>query len=236
MSGTLRVAVAAVVLLVAHAGCDSAVEVDVKCEKLCLAAPGPTLPGIPALVTVVDGGVAGIDGGVTALDGGVPGQLGGPLPRSVLPTVEWVADLSFNEVLKHLPSAAANLSADVRLGSISLTSTSRLDFIESLEVTLSHGAATSPANGAGNSAGAPGCRTAGTAIRVAYFQRGEGAATGSSLELVLVDPALNLFDCMKDEPSRFRVTLNPRAGSMNLGDVPLALRTCVGAETHVSYP
>ena len=73
-------------------------------------------------------------------------------------------------------------------------------------------------------------------MRIAYFQRSESGAAGASLDLALVDPALNLFDCMKDEPSRFRVTLTPRAGSMPMTDVPLTLRTCVGAETHVSYP
>lgn len=228
MSRLLRVTVSVLGLALVHAGCGSAVEVDVECEKLCLAAPGPTIPGVASLAPVVlDGGVVGMDGGALAIDGGLAGPLDGGGVVMVAPTVEWVAELSFNEVLKQLPSAAASLSADVRLRSVSLSSTASLDFVESLEVTLGPG---------GNPGGGPGCPTAGTALRIAYFQRAEGAATGSSLDLVLAAPALNLFDCLKDEPSQFHVTLTPRAGSMPTSDVPLALRTCVGAETHVSYP
>ena len=158
--------------------------------------------------------------------------------------MEWVAEMSFNDVLKQLPSVAENLSADVRLGSVSLSGTSSLDFIESLEVSLSHGPATTGANGFGAADGAksgdgsdsPGCGAAGASMRIAYFQRGESGATGASLDLVLVDPGLNLFDCMKDEPSRFHVILTPRLGSTPTSDTPLVLRTCVGAQTHLSYP
>jgi hypothetical protein len=237
---------ASLFLLFAHAGCNSAVDFDVQCDKLCLAAPGPTIPGISSLAPMaLDSGVVDPDGGLPALDGGVAGRPEGSLPDGVAPTVEWVAEMSFNEVLAQLPSVAANLSADVRLGSVSLSGTTSLDFIESLEVSLGHGPATTGASGAnaadgttggGESDDGPGCGAAGTEMLVAYFRRGESGATGTSLDLALVDPGLNLFDCMKDLPSRFHVTLTPRTGSMPTSDTPLVLRTCVGAETHLSYP
>jgi hypothetical protein len=240
-----RASITTLFLLFAHAGCSSAFDMDVECDKLCLAAPGPTIPGISTLAPVaLDSGALDPDGGLPALDGGVAGQLEGAVPGNAAPTVEWVAEMSFNDVLKQLPSVAENLSADVRLGSVSLSGTSSLDFIESLEVSLGHGPATSGASGSGAADGAkagdesnsPGCQAAGTALRIAYFRRGESGAAGPSLDLVLVDPGLNLFDCMKDQPSRFHVTLTPRPGSMPTSDAPLVLRTCVGAETHLSYP
>ena len=50
------------VLLAGGVGCDSVVKIDVDCDRLCLASPGPTIPAQPALL--VDAGASSWDGGL----------------------------------------------------------------------------------------------------------------------------------------------------------------------------
>jgi hypothetical protein len=107
---------------------------------------------------------------------------------------------------------------------------------------MSHGSAdaSSPAsaNGSGNVDGGANldCRTAGFAMRVACFQRSADSPSGSTINLTMAAPDMNLFACMRDEPTRFDVKLSPHLGSVSTVDAPLALGTCVGAAAHFRYP
>ena len=205
-------------------GCNPLVKIDVDCQKLCLTAPGPSLPGIPSLQP------AGIDGAVFSIpDADIPSA-----------SIEWEAEMKFNEVLKQLPSAAANMSANVRLASVNLTSTTDLSFVDSVDVFLSHGQARADSGAStivdGGSPATLPCKAAGSSLRVAYFRSPDAGVGGSTLNLVTVDPALNLFDCMKDDPSKFDVKMTFHPGAYPATTTPLTLSTCIGAQAHASYP
>jgi len=229
--------------VVGSAGCGSLVKVDVDCKKLCLANPGPTIPALSSVLPYpVDGAIPSWDGGDN-WDGGFAGppdsSLAGNSPT--IPTLEWIAEMDFNSVLAQLPSAAASLSADVRLASVTLASTTSLDFVDSIEVSISRGTASGSGSKSSGEEGVDGgagraCRQAGLAMRVADYQRIESSIAGPTIDLILVNPDLNMFDCMKDEPTKFDVKLTPRPGFAPANDAPLILGTCIGAETHASYP
>jgi len=236
-------------LLVAG-GCGPVVKVDIDCKQLCLAAPGPTIPGSSStLAYSIDGATP--DWGNGVWDGGLDGYLDGAVASNLpenLPSVRdlvWVAEMEFNQVLAQLPSAAVSLSADVRLTSVTLTSTTALDFIESVDVVMSHGTANTEGDApssSGTSAasvdsgGGLSCKEAGSVLRVAYFRRNGDVAAGSTIDLVIVEPDLNVFDCIKDEPASFEVTLTPHLGLAPATDAPLSFGTCIGAETHTTFP
>ena len=54
--------------------------------------------------------------------------------------------------------------------------------------------------------------------------------------MLLLNPALNLFDCMKDTPSSFHVKMTILPTAYPAADVPLTLGSCIGVQTHTSYP
>jgi hypothetical protein len=241
--------------MLASTGCDSLAKIDVDCKRLCLDAPGPTVPALsnpwPSAINAAlaswDGGVKGIDDLTGLLDGAAIDAS----PSAFTGT--WGAQLAFNEVLAQLPSAAAGLSADVRLASVALRSTTDLDFIESVEVTMSHETVSKPSAKSANAVdggvaggvaggvdggidGGTDCRGAGFVVRVAYFRRIEGASNGRTINLTMVAPDMNLFDCMKDAPTRFSIELSPHLGSVSAVDAPLTLGTCIGAATHLRFP
>jgi len=256
-------------------GCNSLVRIDVDCKKLCLTSPGPTIPGSSSLLpSGLDGatpdlGPSRIDGTVSETakplaheDGGSAFGLDGMSSTDVdagavlsvpdasipAPLIEWVAELRFNEVLGQLPSAAAGVSANVRLGAVSLASTTDLEFIDSVDVVLSHGRA--PVDGgaegneepdagvdAGESPNTPPCKAAGVGLLVAHFRRTDGVGfSGTSISLVVVDPKLNLFDCLKDEPGNFDVKMTLHQGAYPASDAPLSLDTCIAAEADLDFP
>jgi hypothetical protein len=236
----------ALLLISLKAGCGSSLaEVDVECKRLCLAEPGPTIPGVSTLALAArDAAGIAVDSWLAKSDGGLAGAFDAAIPGAVGFNFEWIANMNFNEVLAQWPSSAMSLSANLRLTSIALSSTRDLDFIESLEVLLSHGEARAlggtrtltMAADAGLADDGLGCRNAGATLRVASFQRAEGWINGPTVALVVANPELNLFDCMKDEPSQFHVTLRSRPGGVPASDAPLTLGTCIGANTHLSYP
>lgn len=236
----------AVVFLAGGAGCDAMVKVDVDCQELCLATLGPTIPATAtALPFPINGSISDWangtwDGGFAGLGSGVS-----PLGAPVSSMIEWGAEMEFNRVLAQLPSAVASLSAEVRLSSVTVASTTSLDFIDSLEVLMNRGASSTTRSVAGNSTsatpiadGGPGdfCREAGSTLRVAYFQRQEDSSPGPTIALVMVNPELNVFDCLKDAPAKFQVKLTPRMGYAPATDAPLTLGTCIGANTHARFP
>ncbi|MGB8294529.1 MAG: hypothetical protein WCG85_03815 [Polyangia bacterium] len=228
--------------VVGSAGCGSLVKVDVDCKKLCLANPGPTIPALSSVLPYpVDGAIPSSDG--DNWDGGFAGPLDSSLAGNspTIPTLEWIAEIDFNSVLAQLPSAAAGLSADVRLASVTLASTTSLDFVDSIEVSMSHGTASASGSASSDEESVdggtgPACRQAGPSVRVAYYQRIESSIAGPTIALIMVNPDLNMFDCMKDEPTNLDVKLTSRPGSAPANDAPLTLGTCIGAETHASYP
>ena len=209
-------------------GCDHLVAIDVDCQKLCLTSPGPTLPGVP-------------NQPLMALDAASVPAI----------TADWVAEMPFDEVLSQLPSAAAGLSANVRLSSVNLNSITDLSSIAAVDIFWGHGA-TRAATGrsmdvgantgedvvmdAGADAAALRCRTAESSLRVAYFRASEADPSKTSLAMVIVNPDLNLFDCMKDSPTIFDVRMTLAPDVYPAADAPLTLATCVGAQTHVDYP
>jgi hypothetical protein len=236
----------AVVVLVGGAGCDSMVKVDIECRELCLATSGPTISAsanplpFPIDGSIPDWADGKLDGSFTGLGNGV-GAVGSP----VAAILEWDSEMDFNRVLAQLPSAIASLSAEVRLSSVTLSSTTSLEFIDSLEVQMSSGTSSTTRNAAGNSTsgtaiedGGPGssCREGGSTLRVAYFQRLEDSSQGQTIALVMVNPGLNMFDCLKDAPAQFKVKLIPRLGYAPATDAPLTLGACIGANTHAKLP
>ena len=203
-------------------GCKSVAEIDVDCPKLCLAAAGKPLPGLATFTSLIP------DGAVYApfsLDAGAGLTLpdAGILPSSTT----WEAIMKFNDVLAQLPNAAVHMSVDVRLTSVNLTSTTDLSFIKSMFVFLSREQ---------NGLGIAGCRTLGSSVLVARYDNEAGGASGAVIDLVNVAPEMNLFDCIKDTPAKFSVTMAFNAGSYPTTEVPLTLSTCIGAQSHVSYP
>jgi hypothetical protein len=230
--------------IAASAACQSLVTIDVDCEQLCLDAQGPTIPAMSNQWPSAIGNAVGVwDGGAKEI-ASLLGSLDGAAADDTLSalTAAWSVEMPFNEVLAQLPSAAAGLSADVRLASVALRSPTELDFLDSVEVTMSHGSpdasSPEPPDGSGNVDGGAGldCRATGFVMRVAYFQRSASAPSGNTIDLTMVAPDMNLFACMKDEPTRFDVQLSPHLGSVSTVDAPLTLGTCVGAATHFRYP
>jgi hypothetical protein len=240
----LSAKILAAVLFLETLACSSVAKVDVECKHLCLAAPGPTIPGLASFVPsaaaadTIDAALPDFDGGLDGFEQTLNGLLDAAAIAARTTPIEWVAEMNFNEVLAQLPSAAMSLTATLHLTSVTLSSVNNLDFIESLDVFLSHGRtpSASPATDMDGGAHATSCGRAGDVLRVASFERLEGSVTGPVVNLRLAAPDTNLFDCMKDEPSQFRVTLTPHVGSLPATDTPLTLSTCIGAETHLSYP
>ena len=239
-------------LVLGDVNCSAPVQIDIESDRLCLTSPGQPLSALYGAYSVdaavpnwntdhvgfVDGGSAlNWDAGAEAfIDGGL-------LASQTVEFLNWHTEVKFNAVLAQLPSAAASLSADVRLKSMSLVSTESLEFIDQVVVTMSNGTVAAPGSRASSSANAnvdasisPSCTTPNFALRVAYFQRAQDSATGSVIELTRADPDRNIFDCMKDRPTQFDVKLTPRAGYIPITDPTWTLATCVGASTHVSLP
>jgi hypothetical protein len=221
----------------ANLGCSSVATLDLDCPKLCVAALGPTIPGAATLAASLDGGVVGIlDAAAGALAYQVPAEQ----------AVTWTATLEFDQVLSQLPNEAVRLSADVRLRSITLASIEPLDFVDTMEVYLAP--TRSPSSSVALDASAPPtpvvdggasplCRDGTSELRVAYFQSGDAPGPGrSSLDLTLVEPGLNLFDCMKDAPIELRTRLVPKTGIIPSHDTPLTLDTCIASHATASYP
>jgi hypothetical protein len=229
--------------IVTSAGCRSLIKIDVDCEKLCLDAPGPTPSAITKLLPpALQQAAAGWDGGVNSvdyLDGLLDGAVASGL--TALPSAQWVVQMNFNDVLAQLPNAAVGVSADVRLTSVTLRNTTGLDFVDAVAVTLSHGTATAPlqlasSDDAVDAGSDVGCEMAGSSLLVADFRRSEGDATRNQIDLLMTAAELNIFDCIKREPTLFTVKLSPRLATLPAADDPLVLGACVGALTKVSYP
>jgi hypothetical protein len=229
-------------------GCNHLITVDVNCEKVCLTSPGPTIPGFTG------GQLAGWDGAISDLGlgyidaglGGYPGVgVGLSAAEAGIPSIpaDWVVEMPFSEILKQLPNAAAGLSADVQLSAVTLNSTTELSFIQAVDIFIGHGTTgvagestfNSGALDAGNSTSLS-CTTVGSSLRVAYFRSSEPGSNKASLDMTIINPDLNLFDCMKDTPVTFDVKMTPQPGTYPAADTPLSLATCIGARTSTGYP
>ena len=212
------------------AGCESAIEVDIDCRNLCLAAPGPTLPGLSSLLPPVF--VPSADGSYS-LDAGQSLAALPTLDASAIPSsIDWTASFEFNEVIAQLPSSAVSVSLDVRLNSITLSSTTDLSFITGVQVFLSR-AQSSPPDG-GHSGYAE-CFDRLSTNPVATFDSQMGS-NGASIALVNLVPEVNLFDCLKAAPAKLLVVMAIQPSTYPTVDVPLTLSTCVGAQSTATYP
>jgi hypothetical protein len=252
MARPATIFVCPLLLVVGDVSCSAPVKIDIESDRLCLNSPAQRLSalygGNPADGSIPNwnpGRAGFVDGGSTlALDAGLGAFTDAGLPYSqTVAVLDWHTEVQFNAVLAQLPSAAASLSADVRLKSMSLVSSESLDFIDQVVVTMSNGtvaaqgARTSNSGNSNVDASIPSsCAVPGFSLRVAYFQRAQDSATGSVIELTRADPDRNIFDCMKDKPTQFDVKLTPHAGYVPTSDPTLTLATCVAADTHVSLP
>jgi hypothetical protein len=152
-------------------------------------------------------------------------------------SITWDATVRFNEVLGQLPSAEVDLSVDVRLTSLNVASTTDLSFTDSIRVFLSRQEDLDggTARQVGNNAVAA-CTVAGSSMLVATYDRPGDGPSGPAVTLVNLVSDMNLFECLRDAPAIFSVTMGFRPGWYPAIDAPLSLATCVSAQSHASYP
>jgi hypothetical protein len=213
-------------------GCKSVVEVQVECPRLCLSAPGPSLRGSASLLpSQLDAASLGI----SAFDGGAQLDASPSPDAATLPTsLEWEATLRFNDVVAQLPTAAVDISLDLRLTSVALSSTSDLSFVTDLRVFLRRTQSTAD-GGARSSTPVPACWSQLSNNPIAIYQ-GQIVPTGPTINLVSLVPDINLFDCVKDRPAKFVVDMGIEPSLYPTLDVPLTLSTCIGARSGATYP
>jgi hypothetical protein len=246
-------------------GCSNLVKVDVDCPQICMTAQGPTLPGLDRYVPAGFDAAAvlsqlGIDADIgqikdMVLDAGSllpalaaldasPGSASAAQAALLSPkTIEWNAKLEFNQVLKQLPIRALDLSANVQILSVHMSSSADLAFVDAIDVYLTRqgkkadagtadGGVTLPPVDGGTAA----CKTVGSTLHVASFRRAEGIAPGPTIGLSILLPDLNIFDCLKDAPASFTVKMDVVPAAFPFADIPLSLGTCMDVQTHVGYP
>lgn len=162
-------------------------------------------------------------------------------------TVEWVSILAFNDVLKQMPNGSSADETKVLLTTLALDSTEVLDFVATVDVFINRGGkadalvSTPPTAMDGGVAvearsGALPCEIAGGKLSVAHFQAADETPVGVHLPLGLLAPELNLFNCVKDDPTEFHVTMGFRPGRHPERTTPLTLSTCVSSESHMGFP
>lgn len=244
---TAGLAVGTFLVMVFSAACNPIIKVDVSCEKLCISAPGPTLPGI----TSIDAGE--YDGGTYAVDASENTDVDSFALDAALPaaadvdTVEWIAVVEFNQVLKEMPQGSVADQTKVLLTAISLSSSQSLEFVDAVDVSISRHltpSATDPARDSRQDGSAlvasptstVVCAAVGARLLVAHFQRLAETASETQLPLELLAPELNIFDCMKDDPTEFQVKMAFRPGQHPIKDTPLLLSPCIRSETHLGIP
>jgi hypothetical protein len=212
-------------------GCDHPVQLDIQCPRLCLAAPGPTLPGWGQIAP------SGFDAAASdahLLDAEIEDAAGVTVAAAGVPTsIDWDATLRFNDVIAQLPSTTVNVSLEVRLASVTLSGPTDLSFIGGLRVFLSR-AQVSP-DGGSSATGQSDCWDRISTDPVASYD-GPTTSSGPSIELVNLVPDVNLFDCIKDMPAKFLVAMAIQPAGYPTSEVPLTLSTCVGAQTTATYP
>ena len=166
----------------------------------------------------------------------------------------WTAQMDFSQVLNQLPATGVGLSAQVRVSKTNLSSATDLSFIDSVDVVLLTGNGPGGSVDAGNptlalvldagaiagstgpDGGATLCAGGSGAITIASFRGQAGQLTGPSIDLDILAPDLNLFDCLKSAPATLTVTLRSREGAWPTADAPLTLTTCLAASTQVGWP
>ncbi len=258
-----RVTVGILAIALFAPGCSPVVKVDVQCDKLCMSSPGPTLPGFSSLdAAVQDGGADPLDATEsTAADADevLDATIAAPDVDRRLPidagiqetnpavAVEWLSILAFNDVLKQMPNGSSSDETKVLLTTLSLDSTENLDFVATVDVFIKRGgkadgpisAKADAADGgvaADTGSGALPCETLGGMLSVAHFQPAGEASQGPHLPLGLLSPGLNLFNCVKDDPTEFHVAMTFRPGRHPERETPLVLSTCVRSESHMGFP
>jgi len=121
-----------------------------------------------------------------------------------------------------------------------LASTTSLDFVDSIEVSMSHGTASASGSESSGEEGVDGghgraCRQAGLAMRVADYQRIESSIavrpSTSSCQ-----PRSKYVRLHERGTHQVRRQADPAPLLRTANDAPLILGTCIGAETHASYP
>jgi len=259
--------------------CDHMISIDARCDKLCLATPGPTLPGFDQRLPLAADAAANDDG--QAIDAAV---VDGPLsdaaearvgsfdassdisldgaieqPPDIGPDasseqgagvssgiIQWFAEVPFDEAMKQLPSAAFDLSLNVRISSLHLTSTTDLSFVDTVDIFLERpktrldggipvaDSGTEP-NDDGGLRSSP-CGIGSAPLLVASFRRTDVSSSGPDLDLTLSNRDLNLAACMKDAPALFDVRMGIIPTAYPASDVPLVLGSCIAVATHATFP
>jgi hypothetical protein len=236
-------------------GCKSTVQVDVDCSNLCLVEPGPPLPGIarflpkgwdadlsqlwPTLSVwgkTVDGGTAVISGFMSAIADAYPGVSLSPSeddPSKL--AVEWAVEMDFDEILAQVPSSTINLTSNVQLSAMRLTTTDALSFIDSVDIFISQRPKSTRRSKSADGE-VSGCQAATAGVPVASYRKADPSSGMPNMEMTIVNGDWNLFDCFNGNVSRFSLRMSIPADAYPSADTPLSLGTCVGVHAHASYP
>jgi len=225
------------------AGCDGLVGAEVACDKICIQAVGPTVPGLGL-----------------PIDGGLPDGLGSQ-----------PATMEFNVPLAQLSKAVAEVDVEATLTSLRLLGQADLAFVESAQVILRAGttgggarppdasapAAAKPAPDAAPviPAGVPidggpipiladdlpnvgRCLPGGAGFLAATYRKPAAAAAsvGRSIDLEPTARGADVYPCLRGAPAKFAVVLGVAPAYLPATDTPVSLKVCIGAHASASYP
>jgi hypothetical protein len=230
-------------LVCLFSACDGLVGASVECDKICITAVGPTVPGIDLPV-----------------DGGLPDGL------AAQPAV-----MEFNVPLAQLSKALAEVDVEAHLSSLRLLGQADLAFVDRAQVILHAGTTdggvrpsdASPPDAArstpGAAGGAPslapidagatpiladdlpdilGCLPGGPGLVVANYRK-PAAATATVGRSIDLDPTTredNLYPCLREAPAKFGVVLEVAPAYLPSSETPISLKVCIGARASASFP
>lgn len=226
------------------AGCDGLVGAEVECDKICITAVGPTVPGLGL-----------------PIDGGLPDGL-----------ANQPATMEFNVPLAQLSKAVAEVDVEANLTSLRLLGQTDLAFVDSAQVILHAGItdggvrppdasvpdAAKPAPdvavvttaGVPTAAGGPipiladelphvgRCLPGGSGFLAATYRKPATAAAsvGRGIDLEPTARGTDVYPCLRGAPAKFSVVLSVAPAYLPATDTPVSLKVCIGAHASASYP
>jgi len=224
--------------------CDGVVGAEVECDKICITAVGPTVPGLNV-----------------PIDGGLPDGL-----------AHQPATMEFNVPLAQLSKAVAEVDVEATLSSLRLLGQADLAFVDSAQVTLragtTDGGVRAPDAGVPDASAKPGpdaavvapggapagggpmpivaddlpnvsrCLPGAPGLLVATYRKPAAAPAnvGRTLDLESTARDVNLYQCLRGMPSKFAVVLGIAPAYLPATDTPVSLRVCIGAHASASFP
>lgn len=230
-------------LLCLLAGCDGVLGAEVECDKICITAAGPMVPGL-----------------TLPIDGGLPDGL-----------ANQPATMEFNVPLAQLSRAVADVEVDATLKGLQLIGVNDLAFIAGAQVVLHAGSTDggsrspdarlpdaasllpdaalaipvgTPVDGgstpqlADDLPGVGQCLAGGSGLVVGTYHKPATATagTGRTIDLEPIARGVNLYPCLRGVPSRFVVALDTAPAYLPATDTPLSLKVCIGAHASASLP